>query len=115
VTPEQIERTIEFLLNNQAAHDAQLAELRIAVQETASSVKSVSDSVKKLSETVEDLSETSAQLIENSNSMLTEFRGGFRALIDLAEQTNASVRLDCRGGGLNHETNGFGRASLGSS
>jgi len=78
MTPEQIERTIEFLLGNQAAHDARLAELEVAV-------KTTNDSVKNLSDAVEDLRGT-------TSSMLTEFRAGFEVLIILSEQTMTSVK-----------------------
>jgi len=78
MTPEEIERTIEFLLNNQAAHDARLAELEAAV-------KSTNDSVKSLAEGIESLKET-------TSSMLSEFRAGFDILVTLSEQTMASVK-----------------------
>jgi methyl-accepting chemotaxis protein len=92
MTPDQIERTIEFLVNNQAAHDARLAELGITVKDLALAVKSTNDSVRNLTETIEDLTETTGQLADTTNSMLSEFRGRFDTLVTLAEQTMASVK-----------------------
>ena len=71
MNPEQIERTIEFLLNNQAAHDTSLAELETTVKDLANSV---------------------GQLAETTNSILIEFRAGFDTLVTLSEQTMASVK-----------------------
>lgn len=92
MNPDQIERTIEFLVNNQAAHDARLAALGVTVNELAAAVKSTNDSVKNLSETVEDLTEKTGQLVESTNSMLPEFRSGFETLVTLSEQTMTSVK-----------------------
>jgi len=71
MNPEQIERTIEFLLNNQPAHDTRLAELETTVKDLANSV---------------------GQLAKTTNSILIEFRAGFDTLVTLSEQTMASVK-----------------------
>ena len=92
MTPEQVERTIEFLLNNQAAHDARLAELENNLKELAVSVRATDGAVKVLAERTEDLTESVEGLTSATQSMLYEFREGFNKLTTIAEQTMAAVR-----------------------
>ena|SRR5260370_13673362 len=85
MTPEQIERTIEFLLNNQAAHDARLAELEI-------NAKQLTRNVDVLTKRTDDLADSVEGLTVATQSMLQEFREGFNKLTTIAEQTMTAVR-----------------------
>lgn len=69
--PEEMQRTMQFLLENQAAHDARLAEIEV--------------NLNKLAERV-------SALANNQYEMQGEFRGGFEKLLAVAEQTTKAVR-----------------------
>lgn len=64
MTPEQMERAIEFLLNNQADQDVRLGKLKEIVGELA----------------------------QNQREIQIEFREGFENLISVSEQTQQAVK-----------------------
>jgi chromosome segregation ATPase len=92
MTPKQVERTIESLLNHQAAHDARLAELENSIKELTISVRATDSAVKALVERTEDLTESVEGLAVAGQSMLYKFREGFNKLTTIAEQTMTAVR-----------------------
>lgn len=71
MTPEEMQRTMQVLLENQAAHDARLAEIEI--------------NLNKLS------AQTSA-LAKNQQEMQIEFREGLQSILGVSEQTMTAVR-----------------------
>lgn len=71
MTPEQMERAIEFLLNNQADQDIRLA---------------------KLEQIVGELAQSNVELARNQKEMQSEFREGFERLIAISEQTQKTVK-----------------------
>ena len=60
-----VERTIEFLLNNQAKHDERLTRLETVVGSIAGSVQSLAGSVEKLADNVERLDGAMVMLAES--------------------------------------------------
>ena len=69
--PEEIQRTIQFLLENQAAHDSRLAALEISVNK---------------------LTEATSALVVTQREMQGEFREGLRSILAVSEQTMVAVR-----------------------
>ena len=60
-----VEKTIEFLLNNQAKHDERLTRLETVVGTLAGSVGSLAGSVDKLADNIERLDEAMVTLAES--------------------------------------------------
>jgi methyl-accepting chemotaxis protein len=60
-----VEKTIEFLLNNQAKHDERLTRLETVVGTLAGSVSSLTGSVDKLADNLERLDEAMVTLAES--------------------------------------------------
>jgi methyl-accepting chemotaxis protein len=60
-----VERTIEFLLSNQAKHDERLTRLETVVGSLAGSVNSLAGSVEKLADNVERLDGAMVMLAES--------------------------------------------------
>jgi peptidoglycan hydrolase CwlO-like protein len=69
---------MQFLLENQAAHDARLAALEIGVN--------------KLTEAVSALTDTQQAMQGMMQTMQNEFREGLQSILAVSEQTNAAVR-----------------------
>lgn len=92
MTPEEIERTIQILLNNQAAHDARLAEIEI--------------NLNKLSQQTSALARTQIEMqaemlnmqgvVQNMQGVIqttqSEFREGLQRIFEVSEQTMVAVR-----------------------
>lgn len=78
MTPEQMERAIEFLLNNQADQDIRLAKLEQIVGE--------------LTQGQSELTKNVGMLAENQIEIQSEFREGFERLLAISEQTQKAVK-----------------------
>ena len=77
--PEEMQRTMQFLLENQAAHDARLAALEIGVNKLTAAVSTLTDAQHGMQEIMQ--------------TMQGEFREGLQSILAVSEQTNAAVRL----------------------
>ena len=82
---EEVERAIEFLLNNQAQHDARLGRLETIVIELAENQKAMSANMETLS--------------ANMETMMLEFREGLGSIMEVAKQTMDAVRQVAEIGG----------------
>ena len=71
MTPEEMQRTMQFLLENQAAHDARLAEIET---------------------TLGKLSRETSALASTQREMQSEFREGLQTILRVSEQTMSAVR-----------------------
>ena len=89
---EEVERAIEFLLNNQAQHDARLGRLENIVADLA-------ENQKVLSATVDSLSATVDRLSANMDAMVLEVREGLGSIMEVAKQTMDAVRQVAEIGG----------------
>ena len=89
---EEVERAIEFLLNNQAQHDARLGRLETIVIELAENQKAMSANMETLSANMETLS-------ANMETMMLEFREGLGSIMEVAKQTMDAVRQVAEIGG----------------
>jgi stage III sporulation protein SpoIIIAA len=76
--PEEMQRTMQFLLENQAAHDARLAAIEVNLD--------------KLSIQTSNLAHTQQEMQEGMLTMQGEFREGIQKILTASEQTMASVR-----------------------
>jgi uncharacterized protein YdbL (DUF1318 family) len=76
--PEEMQRTMQFLLENQAAHDARLAALEIGVNKLTAAVSTLTDAQQGMQGIMQD--------------MQGEFREGLQSILAVSEQTNAAVR-----------------------
>lgn len=83
--PEEMQRTIQFLLDNQATHDARLAEIE-------TNLNKLSKEVSALSKEVSALANSQQELIDAQQTMQNEFREGLQRIIEISEQTNTAVR-----------------------
>ena len=96
---EEVERAIEFLLNNQAQHDARLGRLENIVADLAENQKVLSATVDSLSATVDSLSATVDRLSANMDAMVLEVREGLGSIMEVAKQTMDAVRQVAEIGG----------------
>ena len=82
---DEVERAIEFLLNNQAQHDARLGRLENIVADLAENQKALSANVEILS--------------ANMDAMVLEVREGLGSIMQVAKQTMDAVRQVAEIGG----------------
>lgn len=78
MTFEEMQRTMQFLLENQAAHDARLAEIEIKLD--------------KLSGQVSSLASTQQGMQAVIQTLQGEFRDGLQTILTVSEQTMMAVR-----------------------
>ncbi len=76
--PEEMQRTMQFLLDNQAGHDARLAEIEVKLD--------------KLTDNVAALANTQHEMQEGMLAMRSEFREGLESLLAVSEETSRAVR-----------------------
>jgi peptidoglycan hydrolase CwlO-like protein len=76
--PEEMQRTMQFLLDNQAGHDARLAEIEVKLD--------------KLTDKVTALANTQQEMQEGMLAMQSEFREGLENLVAVSEETSRAVR-----------------------
>ena|SRR5438270_11178009 len=76
--PEEMQRTIQFLLDNQAAHDARLAEIEVNLNKLSAQVSAIADTQQEMQDVIQ--------------VMQSEFREGLQRILEISEQTNAAVR-----------------------
>jgi ABC-type transporter Mla subunit MlaD len=75
MTTEEMERTIEFLLQSQAKHDAQIGELRELVAETARAVQMQATSQSQLNGTLTNAITALADAQSKTDERLTRLAG----------------------------------------
>jgi len=85
MTPEEMQRTMQFLLNNQAAHDARLAEIEINLNKLSSQTSALAANQSAFAKNQQ---ETQAML----QSMQGEFREGLQSIIEVSQRTMTAVR-----------------------
>lgn len=83
--PEEMQRTMQFLLENQAAHDARLAEIEIKLDKL-----SIQTSV--LANTQQEMQGVIQAMQGVIQTMQGEFREGLQRIVDISEQTQTAVR-----------------------
>jgi uncharacterized protein involved in exopolysaccharide biosynthesis len=87
--PEEMQRTMQFLLENQAAHDARLAALEIGVNKLTDAISALTDTQQGMQRIMQDMQGTMQGIMQN---MQGEFREGLQSILAVSEQTNAAVR-----------------------
>ncbi len=99
MTGEEMERAIEFLLRNQAKHDAQIAELRESITELRESITELRGQVAETNRIVQLNSETQTEFIrfetahlEAQREINESLRAGIRELA--AGQKRTDSRID---------------------
>lgn len=85
MTPEQMERAIEFLLNNQADQDVRFGKLEKIVGE-------LTQSHGELAQNLVTLTDNTGELAQNQREIQIEFREGFERLIAISEETQKAVK-----------------------
>jgi hypothetical protein len=83
--PEEMQRTMQFLLENHAAHDARLAALEIGVNKLTAAVSTLTDTQQSMQGIMQDMQEV-------MQTMQGGFREGLQSILAVSEQTNAAVR-----------------------
>jgi hypothetical protein len=76
--PEEMQRTMQFLLENQAGHDTRLAEIEV--------------NLNKLTEKVSELAKNQHDMQDGMLTMQSEFREGLQKILTVSEQTMVAVR-----------------------
>ncbi len=83
--PEEIQRTMQFLLENQAAHDSRLAALEISVNKLTEATSVLVGTQQEMQGVVQDMQGV-------MQDMQGEFREGLRSILAVSEQTMVAVR-----------------------
>ena len=89
---DKIERAIQFLLDNQAGHDARLARLEETMQKMGETVDKLGEKVDKSGGTVDKLGGTVSLMSEDLYGGLGQMHEGIDKLTALAEQTMLMVQ-----------------------
>ena len=90
--PEEMQRTMQFLLENQAAHDARLAALEIGVNKLTEAISTLTDTQQGMQGIMQDMQEVMQGTQGVMQTMQDEFREGLQSILAVSEQTNAAVR-----------------------
>lgn len=90
--PEEMQRTMQFLLENRAAHDARLAALEIGVNKLTAAVSTLTDTQQGMQGIMQDMQEIMLGTQGVMQTMQGEFREGLQSILAVSEQTNAAVR-----------------------
>lgn len=90
--PEEMQWTMQFLLGNQAAHDARLASLEIGVNKFTAAVSTLADTQQGMQGIMKDMQGTMQDMQGVMQTMQGEFREGLQSRLAVSEQTNAAVR-----------------------
>src|ERR1700748_3574844 len=85
MTPEEMQRIMQFLLNNQAAHDARLAEIEINIKELSAQTSALANNQREMQVTMQGMQEM-------MRSRQMEFREGLQSILEVSAQTLASVK-----------------------
>ena len=90
--PEEMQRTMQFLLENQATHDARLAAIEINLDKVSVQISDLARTQQALAGTQQGMQEVMQSMQEGMQSMQGEFREGLQKILAASEQTSASVR-----------------------
>lgn len=97
--PEEMQRTMQFLLENQATHDARLAAIEVNLDKLSVQTSALASTQQALASTQQEMQEVMQSMQDGMQSMqegmLTmqgEFREGLQKILAASEQTLASVR-----------------------
>jgi hypothetical protein len=90
--PEEMQRTMQFLLENQAAHDARLAEIEIGINKLTKAISTLTDTQQGMQGIMQDMQEVMQGTQGIMQTMQGEFREGLQSILVVSEQTNAAVR-----------------------
>jgi uncharacterized protein Yka (UPF0111/DUF47 family) len=83
--PEEMQRTMQFLLENQAAHDARLAALEIGVNKLTEAVSTLTSAQQGMLGTMQNMQGA-------MQDMQSDFREGLQSILAVSEQTMTAVR-----------------------
>jgi len=92
MTPEEMQRTMQFLLENQAAHDARLAEIEINLNKLSDQTSALAKNQEAMQGIMQGMQGVMQNMQEVVQSMQGEFREGLQRIVMVSEQTLASVR-----------------------
>jgi prophage DNA circulation protein len=92
MTPEEMQRTMQFLLDNQAAHDARLAEIEINLNKLSTQTSALAKNQEAMQGIMQGMQGVMQNMQEVVQSMQGEFREGLQRIVMVSEQTLASVR-----------------------
>jgi hypothetical protein len=87
--PEEMQRTIQFLLDNQAAHDARLADIEVKLARLTDNTLALAKNQQELANTQREMQEDMRAIF---GSMHNEFSEGLQKILESAEQTQALIR-----------------------
>jgi archaellum component FlaC len=80
MTPEQMEKAIEFILNQQAKNEQEIAQLTANVSNISGQIGHISDQIGRVSKQTESISEQVERISEQMERGWEEMREGFNAL-----------------------------------
>jgi hypothetical protein len=83
--PEEMQRTMQFLLDNQAGHDARLAEIEVKLD-------NLTGKVDALTANVSILADTQQQMQQGMLTMQREFHQNLGKVLAVSEETSRMVR-----------------------
>jgi hypothetical protein len=90
--PEEMQRTMRSLLENQAAHDARLAAIKINLDKLSVQTSALARTQQALASTQQEMQAVVLSMQEGMQIMQGEFREGLQKILAASEQTLASVR-----------------------
>jgi chromosome segregation ATPase len=90
--PEEMQRTMQFLLENQAAHDARLASIEINIDKLSIQTSALARTQQEMQGVMQSMQEGMQALQGVIQSMQGEFREGLQRILEVSEQTSVSVR-----------------------
>lgn len=90
--PEEMQRTIQFLLDNQAAHDARLAEIEVKLDKLTDNTLALAKNQQELANTQREMQEDMKAIFGRMETMQSEFQEGLEKIVAISEQTYAAVR-----------------------
>jgi hypothetical protein len=90
--PEEMQRTMQFLLDNQAGHDARLAEIELKLDKLTQNVSLLTNNVSSLTENLSSLANTQQEMQEGMLILHREFIGGMEKVLAASDRMEATVR-----------------------
>jgi hypothetical protein len=90
--PEEMQRTMQFLLENQAAHDARLAAIELNLDKLSIQTSNLARTQQEMQDGMQSMQEVMQSMQEGMLTMQGEFREGLQKILASSEQTLASVR-----------------------
>ncbi|HEY0386188.1 MAG TPA: hypothetical protein VGC64_09265 [Pyrinomonadaceae bacterium] len=90
--PEEMQRTMQFLLENQAAHDARLAKIEDAIDKLSASTATLVETQRETQAVMRIMQDDMRSIFGNMGTMQSEFRDGLEKILTVSEQTMAAVR-----------------------